>query len=350
MVEEIIRSGSPDYDKLEKISRDYFIELQRRTRYFSYLLFLLPFAIIIIGIDFFEYTIALVSAIAIYAGFVLFSVYVRYRTEKLYRNLDASYLYFLVHSDASLSTLRISAIIMVVLFFVYLQTLNLSDQMQLFVTMIVLISVVLMLNLFSPRFLRYSRSASKVSPEIMERMKVIEDSVELPNYIIHLVPERKLKVANAYCTGLFRNKIFITDYLLDNLTPDESVSILSHELGHAYYRHNLKSTLLTFSLLFLSAVLFYSFLYVSSVLVANILSILGILTFLVGIPLLVPSVRRIYEVQADLFSSRFVDEVTAVSALKKTNYLNMMPSNISGGATHPSLPVRIRYIEGQAKQ
>ncbi len=350
MVEELIREDNPDYDRLDRMSAEYFIALRKSTRLYSYFLFILPLVIIILGLDFFENLLALAVSIWLYTAFILASVHATYRAEKRYRRLDCSFPYYLVHSDASLGTLRVSGIIMVVLFFVYIQTLHLTYQFQLFIITVGMIVVFLFLNVFSPRFSRYSRISRKPDPEIMEKMREIEANLKMPEYIIHVVPEEKLKVANAYCTGLIVNRIFVTDYLLENLKPDEAVCILSHELGHVYYRHNFKSMILVFGLLFVSALLFFSFLFVSNVLVANVLSIAGIAMFIVGVPVVVPAVRRNFELQADLFASRYVDEATAMSALKKTNYLNMVPAAFSGGMTHPSLPLRLQNIQSHFQQ
>lgn len=345
MVEELINSRSPDYDQLEKMSQEYFIELRRVTRPFSIFLFLMPLALIVIAVYFFENKIALFLSIALYAAFILASIYARYSAEKKYRDLDCSYLYFLVHSDSSLSTLRMTSLIMVVLFFIYLQTLHWQNEFQVYIVINALIIVFYLLSAFSPRFMRYEKISSSVTPSIVSRMAEIEQSLKIPEYVIHVVPEKHLKVANAYCAGIFKNRIFITDYLLDNLEEDEVVTILSHELGHVVYKHNLKGMLLTFSLLFLSAALFFSFTYIPDATLANQLSFAGIIMFLVGMPAIVPSVRRIYELQADTFASQFVDMETAISALKKTNYLNLIPAVLSGSATHPSLPNRIKNIQ-----
>ena len=49
---------------------------------------------------------------------------------------------------------------------------------------------------------------------------------------IYLIRIRDLKMANAWVFGLLSKRIYITDYLLDNFSLDETETVLAHELGH----------------------------------------------------------------------------------------------------------------------
>lgn len=49
---------------------------------------------------------------------------------------------------------------------------------------------------------------------------------------VSLIRTRDLKMANAWVFGLLSKRIYITDYLLDNFSLDETETVLAHELGH----------------------------------------------------------------------------------------------------------------------
>lgn len=347
MVESLVSSDPPDYDKLERISIDYFESMRTASRPFSILLFIMPVVLIFTWIVFPDTLWLLILSIMIYLVVIFLSIYSRFRVEKRYRALDCSLAYYITHSDSSVYTIRMASVVMAVLIFVLVETYQAFSQYEFFIVVNLFIAASLVLSIFSPRFWHYHRSSKpEISPEVQAKVEQIKNEVNMPNFALYVIPEKKMKVANAYCTGMLRNRVYITDYLVDNLTDAETTSILAHELGHAFHRHNLKTLVMTFFFLFASASLFFSSLYVPSLIISSILEEGGILLFILGIPVIIPMIRRGYEYQADMFSSRFTDEETAVNALLKTNYLNMTPLNLSGGATHPPLVARISRIRG----
>lgn len=349
MVEALVREEPPDYEELERLSREYITGMRRLTRVFSILLFAMPLVLLFVWIMYIENVTVLLASVLIYLAITFMSIYTRYVADRKYRDLDCSLAYYIIHSDASVETIRISALVLGILLFVLLQTLGSLGQDTFFVGLNLFIILSLVLSIFSPRFRRYERRSAPVDDEILQKVREISDAAHVPPYILRVIPERKMKVANAYCAGILKSKIFITDYLVDNLEPDEAACIIAHELGHATYRHNLKSLGITFFFLFASAALFFSHIFISSLLVSALLQEAGILLFIFGVPAFVPSLRRRFEIQADLFASWFFSEETAVNALLKTNYLNLTPLAMSGGVTHPPLAVRISRIREAVK-
>jgi len=350
MIEDLIRANPPQYDELEKRSIDYIQHLRGATRPFSILLFLMPAVLLIIWIFFIESVLLLGLSVAIYIATVLVAIFARYRTEKRYRELTVSFGYYIIHSDYSMYTIRMASIVLTVLIFVLVETYRGFNQIEFFSVVIAFIVVSFILSVYSPRFVRYEKMSTQIQSEVIRSgVSHIASSTSMPEFTIRIVPEKKMKVANAYCTGILSNKVYVTDYLLENLTENEALVILAHELGHVIYRHNLKTLALTFFLLFASAVMFFSYLYISNELASALLTQAGIFLFILGIPALVPAVKRGYELQADMFASRFQTEEAAVNALLKTNYLNLTPVQASGGITHPPLPIRINRMRRAIK-
>lgn len=350
MVESLVRSDPPDYDELERKSVDYIQNLRRITRPFSILLFLMPAALILVWLFFIESFYALLVSVAVYILLVVVSIFARYRAEKKYRELVVNFGYYLIHSDFSVYTIRVASVVLSILIFILVETYRGFNQVEFFSLVIAFIVISFGLSVFSPRFMRYERMSKEIgSQTIKDGVTNISDSTDLPRFALRIVPEKKMKVANAYCTGVLRNRVYVTDYLMDNLSESEMLVIIAHELGHVFYRHNLKILVLTFFLLFASAGLFFSYLYISIPLVSALMTQAGIFLFILGVPALVPSVKRTYELQADMFASRFQSEETSVNALLKTSYLNLTPMQASGGLTHPPLPIRINRIRRAIK-
>lgn len=63
---------------------------------------------------------------------------------------------------------------------------------------------------------------------------------------IILLPGRRGKIANAWVAGALpsNRSLFLTEYLLDQLPPEDIQAIVAHELGHLHHRHLQKHTLL----------------------------------------------------------------------------------------------------------
>lgn len=349
MVEGLVQSDPPKYDMLERKAAEYQMALRRNTRPYSFLLFFFPVLLIIIWLFFIESPLILVLSVAAYIALIVFTVYARFRADTGYRELSVKFGYYLIHSDYSVYTMKTAVVVLAVLLFIMIDSLRGINQSDFFILILVFIVAYFFVNVFSPRFMRYNRMAADISSPIASALSKISSSVDMPPYTVRVVKEKKMKVANAYCTGFLRNRIYVTDYLLENLKDDEAIVILAHELGHVFYRHNLKTLMLTFLLLFASAILFFSFLFLPISEYTALTTQGGVLLFILGIPVIVPAVKRGYELQADMFASRFKSEDDSVNALKKTSYLNMTPLGSSGSLTHPPMYMRLDRIRKAIK-
>lgn len=165
--------------------------------------------------------------------------------------------------------------------------------------------------------------------------------------------------ANAYFTGLgSKKRIVLYDTLIKQLTPDEIVAVLAHEIGHYKKRHTLKmliASLLSSLVMFLilgwalgsSALsvalggpeqpVFHLGLLAFGILYSPISTILGILTNV--------SSRR-HEYEADAFAASYGLADDLISALKKLSsesLSNLQPHKalVFVHFSHPSLLQRI---------
>ena len=167
------------------------------------------------------------------------------------------------------------------------------------------------------------------------------------------------KLANAWVAGILPRwrTVFITDYLLEHLRPEEIETIFSHELGHLKHRHLLKQVawiVLGFGgqLLLVSLSLFlfrfltgipswaYWLLFVS----INF----GVILLLVQFGLM-PFWRRM-EFEADAYAVELTQQPTVfLQALRKVIQLNDAPEDLDTFnemlSTHPNFKARADAIE-----
>ena len=168
--------------------------------------------------------------------------------------------------------------------------------------------------------------------------------------------------ANAYFTGLGpKKRVVLYDTLIDELTEEEIVAVLAHEVGHYKKRHTLRSMVVS---VIQMGVLFWLFsLCVNNVALSEALGgdrvyfQLGLIAFailyspvnlILGIGMNVWS--RSHEYEADAFAARYYEGDYLVSGLKKISVKSL--SNLTPHPlyeyvyySHPSLLKRIDAIK-----
>lgn len=168
--------------------------------------------------------------------------------------------------------------------------------------------------------------------------------------------------SNAYFTGLgSKKRIVLYDTLIDDLSAEEIVAVLAHEIGHYKKKHTLYNialsviqtgiTLYIFSLFRVNYML-------STALGAEVHSIhmvilaFGILysPFSTVISLALNLLSRFNEYQADRFVKSHYDASYLISALKKLSSNNLSnltphPAYIFFHYSHPSLVQRIKALK-----
>ena len=167
--------------------------------------------------------------------------------------------------------------------------------------------------------------------------------------------------ANAYFSGLGRKKrIVLYDTLINELSVDEIVAVLMHEIGHFRKKHIITGMII--SVIQTGVMLFILSLFVSLPQLSQALGVedacfhIGLITFgilyspfSVIIGLLLNKVSRKNEFQADDFAASFGMNEALIGALKKLSVNNL--SNLSPHPlyvffhfSHPTLLQRIRNL------
>ncbi len=173
--------------------------------------------------------------------------------------------------------------------------------------------------------------------------------------------------ANAYFTGLGPQKrIVLYDTLINDLTTDEIVAVLAHEIGHYKKKHIVSGFLL--SIVQLGIMLYVFSLLVSNPLLSKALGVdtpqfhIGLVAFAILYSpvsmvtgLLMNLISRYNENQADAYAAHFDQAGSLVSALKKLaakNLSNLTPHPLYVWLTysHPSLYQRVKHLKSLIKK
>jgi STE24 endopeptidase len=184
----------------------------------------------------------------------------------------------------------------------------------------------------------------------------------LAGKVLKVDASRRSRHTNAYFTGIGRTKrIVLYDTLLQDMTHDEILAVLAHEMGHWKKKHLLKSIVLlemvSLAALYLSYRLIQSDFLISlfhitrSTLFAKF-TLLAFLGGIVSMPLrpLMSFLSRRHEREADRISYELTRNsesmISVFVKLSRENLSNLYPHHLYVAIyySHPPILERIRYI------
>jgi STE24 endopeptidase len=208
-----------------------------------------------------------------------------------------------------------------------------------------LLGVVLFLARF-PLSLRLGQKATPVTDAaLLSSFSGLAGRMGVPRVDLYSIDWRRFKVANAFQARPRRYSVFISNYLLDNMSSEEVSAVMAHELVHAKKRHVLKLTALILCISMVGS----DFFIVADALnqgsmLPLILLVAGFAVIFAGLSI-VPRLQRRFELEADEVAVRTLgDGRPMISALRKLTDLNLLPVEERSG-THPSVAKRVERIE-----
>ncbi len=178
---------------------------------------------------------------------------------------------------------------------------------------------------------------------------------------------RRSKHSNAYFTGIGRVKrIVLFDTLIEQMSQDEILAVLAHEVGHWKKRHVLKSIIITEAMAFVGLFLTYhlvgwqglpGLLNLSAASLYARISIVGFIGSLVMFPLtpVFSFLSRRNEREADRFASALTGSPDALASalvkLSRENLSNLHPHPLYAKFyySHPPVVERIRELKTVAR-
>lgn len=284
-------------------------------------------------------TASAIIAVALAAG-----SYADYRTDRRYRKIEVPYTAYL---GRFMTYLVFALILWAFLYLIF------ESGLHLFLILLFVngfLSFFVAMTLFNPSLRVWRRRSAEIPDKsITEKAETIARELGVNISGIRVVDWSRIRIANAFQTGVKDFHIFISNFLYDNLTPGENIAVIAHEIGHASRKHVKKILIMTETFL----IAFTNFLLVVSLtpmdpafrLLLLVASFVFMYTFLYQY---LPRLRKRYEMEADLTSARLTDPDDLISALKKISELNLTPGDDSKfrNLSHPGLKERIEYLSG----
>ncbi len=276
---------------------------------------------------------------------LLLAVRMKYRTDKKYKNIEGGIKEYLKGEIPSYVFFTVFSLVI----FMFVKV----EEVQIFLILNFLIFVVILISYLNPMAKILKRKSKKIEDfELENNIRDLANAMGIGEVEMGILPWKNLKIANALQMGTKKVYVFISDYLFENLTPQENLAVVAHEFAHVKLRHVFKIQILMFSD-FLGIAYFY---FLPSIFLGNnsttlLLKVIGIWSLIIFLSLILTVIRRKFETQADLLAAKYIPPEYLISALNKLSDLNFIPKEISKawGLDHPSIYKRIKDIRESIK-
>ena len=228
----------------------------------------------------------------------------------------------------------------------------------------VLLSLRLIISFLAPFFMRIFNKLTPLEEGALKEK--IEALAKKHGYklkgIYKVDASRRSTKLNAFAAGFGKTKtIGLFDTLLEKMNDDEIIGVLAHEIGHAKFKHILKSTplsLLSFAIMLTAAYFIVTMPEVSMAFgfsdanlvfgIYVLFIMLSPVSLVLGIP--ASALSRKFEFEADAFEKEQVGKEVAISVMKKLcreNLGNLTPHPfvVMMEYSHPTVSQRIAAFE-----
>ncbi len=333
-------------DELSREESRYYSRVLVLNQISSLVAFLPPLFAVFIGIELTDFAFILAAQIVI---LLVVSVF-KYRLEKKYREIEVDLLPYVLRNTFSYAIISVS---IPVLFFLIDLFYRLSPALRIILINVLFVFGLLLLlsNLPASRILRISEPLK--DSNLLEQAAVLSSKLGTGDLNIYVIDMDKFKIANAAQIGARKFFVFLSSYLLKNLTPEENVAVIAHEFGHASKRHVLKMVIIAWSIsLFAGNLILFPLDSNVFPVLSYIIPLIGLVVIMASTLFVIPAIQRRFETQADLVATEIYEGRHLISALEKINELNLVPGTLSShwNMSHPATADRIRRIRAHTRK
>ena len=329
----------------EQKMREYFRKVNAINSASSMVAFLPTIFAIYLGVPFHYFFVVVAAQILILTAIS----YYKYLVERKVRKIEVKPGRYILENTMTYAVFSITLPILLFLFILFYSLSSL--QRVITINLLFVLSLIILLsNLPASRLKRISRPLDDTyliskAAELSEKL----GTGKLGLFVMNL---GRFRIANAGQVGTRKYSVFITDYLLDNLSPEENVAVIAHEFAHAKQKHVLKTASIAWAITVICGNLMVYPVDVGSYpVIALVLPGVGFMLLMVSLILIIPAIQRRFEAQADLIAASVINGMDLVNALQKISRLNFTPSEISRhwSLDHPPTRERVKKIISYAQ-
>ncbi len=269
--------------------------------------------------------------------------YYKYYVERKSREIEVDRGKYVLENTMSYAVFSVSLPILLFLFKLFYSLSSL--QRVLVINVLFVLSLLFILsNLPASRLIKISTPLE--DQYLNEKANEVAEKLGTGPLAIYVMKLGRFRIANAGQVGTRKYSVFITDYLLENLSPEENVAVIAHEFAHAKEKHVLKTATITWLISVICGNLMVYPVDVGTYPVLGFfLPLGGFIILFISILFLIPAIQRRFEAKADLTAASVVNGMDLVNALQKISRLNYTPSDIPRHWSLDHPPTRDRVIK-----
>lgn len=324
---------------IDEKERRYFRTVTTINQISSFISFIPILLALFLGVRIIDYIVIVAGQIAVLFGISSY----KYGIEKKYREIEVSHLRYAASNTMSYALVSIALPIFIFLVdFFY----RLEPAVRVIVINVLFVIGLLFLlsNLPASRLKRISKPLE--DQYLKSRAGELSEKLGTNDLDIYVIDLDKFKIANAGQVGTRKYTVFLSNYLMENLSPEENVAVIAHEFAHAKQKHVLKNALLAwFTVLVCGNLLVLPVDVGIHPLIAFVFPTAGFMILFLFATIVLPAVQRRFETEADLIAAGITDGSNLITALEKITKLNMMPGDLKyWSMDHPSTKERVKRI------
>lgn len=357
MVHEKSFLSGPAIDSDELKARDYAYALRGVGRLESLILIVYPFLLVFLVAFFIDNLFVLIAILSIYWVMFYYLETKRYSVDVKMRDINPDFRTYVIHSPFSQKYFKFSVIAMLIFFGEIIGVYVRMTAYEAAAFIIVILSIMVAAIYTEPWLkgqIRHSRELD--SDYINTKLRELSNREKIPFATPKVVDGKTFNVANAYTVGIFRPVVCITDYAIENMSEDESVAILAHELSHFKRKDVLRMAIpvLSASVAIVVMVVIVAFWSTQPNMIPFLQNIMPrmveswVVLAMVGFIFLPSFIRLRGEFKADRFAVDYSGADLTIEALVKLQHLNRLPVYVFS-TKRTSLLVRIHRIRNYQK-
>ncbi len=357
MTSEVVKNFINENRERNAVSWSYIKSLKKHSGRNAMILFLSPIFFEFFTVFYAGNLLYITTAVCVYWILILLLIHERFVIDTSFKNLPFDFRHYLSNFPASFSYFKYGFFTMLVtgliLFLVYVR----YTWYEGMATLILIVGLIEITLLWNPVLHSIRKGSIELeSDAVISRLRLICNRLGLPEVTPRIAKAKELKIANAFCAGILRPIIYITDFLYENVSTDEAIALLIHELVHLKFHDNFKRVILLVSVF--TAI--QAFILISGLAYAGYIPIfaelVGVFPFAIIIGVfaimfvIVPPSGTIWkgqELRADRLAARETGADDLSLGILKAHYLNLFPLEFANRAdrVHPPVIVRIDKIQ-----
>ena len=354
MASEAVKNFITENQERNAVSQSYMKSLKKHSSRNTMILLFSPIFFEFFTVFYSENLMYVPTAVCVYWILLLLLIHERFVIDTSFKNLSFDFRHYLSNFPVSYSYFKYGFFTMLVMGLMFFLTNVRPTWYEVMTLLIIIVGIIEITLLWNPVLHSIRKGSIKLeSDAVISRLRPICNRLGLPEITPRIAKAKEYKIANAFCVGFLRPKIYITDYLYENVSTEEATALLFHELVHLRFHDNLKRVIPLISVftaiqafILISGLAYAGYIHIFAELVGIFPSaiVIGVLSIFFVITLPSTLIWSRQELRADRLAAGETGIDDLALGILKARYLNLIPLELTD-SVHPPVMVRIDKMQ-----